>query len=226
MDIELIVTADGSPTLLLKGTNESYHSHFGAIQESKHVFIMAGLDYKLREKQSTSNTISILEIGMGTGLNVLLSLLYKDSLEFMQFKYTALEPFPIDVSYIKQLNYSTLANAISYQPVFEFIHTMDWDYFIEINKGFHLKKTHSTLQDFTTNETYDIVFFDAFSPNISPDMWSQEIFDKLFKLITPGGVLVTYCAKGIVKRCLKAAGFKVENLPGPPGKREMIRANK
>ena len=222
MEIELIVTADGSPTLSLKGKNESYHSHFGAIQESKHVFINAGLNFKLNEKDS----ISILEIGMGTGLNVLLSLLFKESHEFIQINYTALEPFPIAVSYIKELNYPFLLNAVSYQPAFEFIHTMAWDYFFEIKKGFHLKKSFSRLQDFTTNETYDLVFFDAFSPNISPDMWTQDIFDKLFNFITPGGVLVTYCAKGSVKRCLKAAGFKVENIPGPPGKREMTRANK
>lgn len=220
MEIQLQITDDGSHTLYVPKLNEHYHSTFGAIQESRHVFLSAGFDYICSKKQ----TINLLEVGFGTGLNAFLTLLQKgDKL----VNYTAIEAFPLGDGINNQLNYPEQLNVPESGVIFHSLHDASWEKAVKIVPGFMLKKIHIKLQDFMPNhDEYDLVYFDAFAPDIQPELWTVEVFRKLFLAMAVGGVLVTYSAKGIVKQNLKAAGFNIERLPGPPGKRHMLRAEK
>jgi tRNA U34 5-methylaminomethyl-2-thiouridine-forming methyltransferase MnmC len=226
MKPNLIKTEDGSHSLYIKELNEHYHSIHGAIQESKHVFINAGLKSIISQKPSS---ISILEIGLGTGLNALLTFI--DSTEFTgTITYTALEAFPISIELAKELNYpellltSELNNKASFRTVFNELHSSEWEKEISLSENFIFHKIKNTLQKVEFKNTYDLVYFDAFGPPVQPEMWTEELFSKIFSATNSNGILVTYCAKGEVKRILKKVGFTVESLEGPPGKREMIRA--
>ncbi|MBA3704615.1 MAG: tRNA (5-methylaminomethyl-2-thiouridine)(34)-methyltransferase MnmD [Bacteroidetes bacterium] len=218
MKYELIKTADGSHSLYVKDLDEHYHSVHGAIQEGKHVFA-SPLAPLLKER----GTINILEIGLGTGLNVLLTYL-----EFLKnsttINYTALEAFPLDNNIISQLNYLELLDAKQHQGFFNKIHESAWEQTVELDKNFNLHKIKNTLQQVIFENQFDIIYFDAFGPRVQPEMWTEEIFTKIYAATKLNGFLVTYCAKGEVKRTLKKVGFTVETLPGPPGKREMVRA--
>ncbi len=168
---------------------------------------------------------NVLEIGLGTGLNALLTLLEADK-HRNRIYYTALEPYPLETPITESLNYCELLNAPAYQKRFEKIHNCPWEEMIEISEFFRLTKKKCRLQDYSSNEVFSLVYYDAFAPSAQPELWTREIFEKLLSMMLPESVLVTYCSKGDVRRAMQAAGFIVEKLPGPPGKREILRAVK
>ena len=217
---ELVITKDGSHTLFLPELNEHYHSIFGAIQESKHVFIKEGLNYLNRKN------ITVFEIGFGTGLNAMLTILEAIQNNF-GVDYYAIEKYPLDIKTIYQLNYPELLKLNKYKKdLFYRIHKTEWGIKTEFNNNFSLTKIKNDITEFSIPFLYDIVYFDAFAPEKQPEMWSIDIFKMIYSNLAAGGILVTYCAKGIVKRTLQSAGFDVEGIPGPSGKREIIRARK
>ena len=212
------ITEDGSHTLYLEELDETYHSKHGAIQEAMHVFIDAGLNY-VNQPQ-----LNILEIGFGTGLNAFLTL--KESTA-TTINYTSLEAFPLQNNIIEQLNYiEELGLDNDSIKLFSKLHKVEWETYQEIIPAFNLNKVKVELANYKTTEKFDIIYFDAFGPRVQPEMWDKAIFENMFDILSDKGVLVTYCAKGSVKRTLKEVGFEVEPLPGPPGKREMTRAKK
>lgn len=215
--MKIIITDDGSSSLYNKELNETYHSSHGAIQESLLVFIANGLNYFKKE------TISILEVGFGTGLNTFLTLLNGNK---KTVYYTALETFPLLPDIVKQLNYTDFFNEAKAIPLFQKIHESEWEKACSITNKFTLLKSNIKVQNICYEQQFDLIYYDAFGPIAQPDMWTIAIFEKLFLTLKPNGILVTYCAKGEVKRMLKAVGFKVESLSGPPGKREITRAIK
>ncbi|MBW6497908.1 MAG: tRNA (5-methylaminomethyl-2-thiouridine)(34)-methyltransferase MnmD [Bacteroidales bacterium] len=218
----IVKTDDGSHTLELVGMDEHYHSTFGAVQESRHVFIQHGL-LALSGKNAVVN---ILEIGFGTGLNALLTLLEAEKAK-QQVVYHALEPFPLQREEYELLNYPALMKKEGLQQTFINFHESEWDNDIEISPGFTLRKKSSGLGEANLPANFfHLVYFDAFGPDTQPELWTQPMFEKLFLAMTAGGILTTYCAKGSVRRAMKASGLAVEKLPGPPGKREMTRAVK
>ncbi len=217
MELRLVHTADGSHSIYLPELNEHYHSVHGAIQESKHVFIHAGFH------AIHHNPLHILEIGLGTGLNALLTLLENKNQPRL-VNYTSLEKYPLTPEVYSTLNYPQLLHGGSVE--FLKIHETPWEKVQLINDWFSIIKHHVSVQQWQPKQYYHLIYFDAFAPEKQPDMWTEEIFLKLFECLVPAGILVTYCAKGIVKRRLKCCGFEVQTLPGPPGKREMIRAIK
>lgn len=185
-----------------------------------HVFINSGL--KVLQKDETLN---ILEIGLGTGLNAFLSFMETLNGQLM-IKYTAVEPYPVHEALIKELNYPRLLKAEKWRGLFEHLHNCSWSLNIKLTEKFNFIKINSPLYKTELTQEYDLIYFDAFSPEIQPEMWTLDVFTKLFKSLKEEGCLVTYCAKGEVKRTMKSAGFIIESLPGPPGKREIIRAIK
>lgn len=219
---QLITTSDGSHSLFIESFDESYHSIHGAIQESKHVFIEAGLkNLTLEEGQ----ILEVLEMGFGTGLNVFLTYL---AAKKQAIHYTSLEAYPVEFEMIQQLNYvEELEVNESDKAIFEKLHQADWNQKIAISTNFHLTKLNQKLEevDLPSNH-FDLVYYDAFAPSAQPELWTETIFTKLFACMKEGGVLTTYCAKGVVKRTLKKVGFQIKALPGPPGKREMTKATK
>jgi tRNA U34 5-methylaminomethyl-2-thiouridine-forming methyltransferase MnmC len=217
-----LITADGSSTLVLPGLNEQYHSKKGAIQESKIVYIAHGFNYLKK------TNLTILEIGLGTGLNCLLTYAaFIDNKEVISIDYTALEPFPIQNNLIDKLNYPALIEIENAEQVFQQIHACKPNEKVFLEKDFTFTYSNDSVQTYVPKNTnFDLIYFDAFGPAVQPEMWTSEIFEKMYALLNPNGVLVTYCAKGEVKRTLKSVGFKVEGLNGPPGKREVTRALK
>lgn len=220
--LKVIETQDGSHSLLNESMNETYHSTHGAIQESLHVFIKNGLHFLLEKKDRPE--ITILEIGFGTGLNALLAL--RESLKGeVKIRYTTVEAFPVAQQFIAQLNYADQLNLNPAQ--FLELHQVDWNKVVTITPTFDIEKREGTVQEMNfEDEAYDLVFFDAFAPNKQPEMWEKLLLQKIFQAMKEESVFVTYCAKGQFKRDLKSVGFKVETLPGPPGKREMVRGLK
>lgn len=218
-DIRVILTGDGSHSLLNAELDETYHSRHGALQESEYVFIKQGLDYWLeRNKQEQ---LAILEVGLGTALNAWLTF-HSPMLAGRKVRYFAIEKFPLMKELWQQLNYATHEREL-----FEKIHALPWNSWQQVTPRATLFKSKSTLQDVALPDlNFDIVYYDAFAPNKQPDMWTVEVLQKVVTKLQTGGVFVTYCAKGQLKRDLKALGLEVESLPGPPGKREMIRAIK
>ncbi|NJM26416.1 MAG: tRNA (5-methylaminomethyl-2-thiouridine)(34)-methyltransferase MnmD [Bacteroidia bacterium] len=218
--VKIITTADGSHSLLNEALHETYHSHHGAVQESMHVFIEHGLHHLLR--QSPDKNISILEIGFGTGLNVLLTWRALRGAE-TTVRYTSIESFPLDRSVWGVLNYALDDEKV----IFENMHASAWNEWVGLSPAFQLYKWNTTLQQASLGATlFDLVYYDAFAPGKQPEMWTREMLTKVVSQLRPGGVLVTYCAKGQLKRDLKALGLEVESLQGPPGKKEMTRATK
>jgi tRNA U34 5-methylaminomethyl-2-thiouridine-forming methyltransferase MnmC len=223
---ELIVihTEDGSTSLFHNGLQETYHSVHGAIQESQHVFIEAGLHHWLRV--SNRQTISILEIGFGTGLNALLTALAAEKVG-VEIEYQTIEAFPLTMEMVTLLNYPVIIGTDNAKSVFENMHQTQWNHPSKMSPYFHFVKRDLRLQeaDFA-DEKFDLIFFDAFGPDKQPDMWERSNLVKLARAMKPQGVFVTYSAKGQLKRDLVSLGLLVEKIPGPPGKREMIRATK
>lgn len=218
MKREIITTNDGSSSIYIPEMDETYHSVHGAVQEALHVFIKNGLGLL------SSKEINVFELGFGTGLNAILSEQYSSQNSIL-INYHSIEAFPVEVSLVKLLNYNDI---IKYNvEIFDSIHSAKWEVLNRISETFQLKKIEAKIQDFELDKNhYDIVFFDAFGPRAQSEMWSVEILQKMYDGLKPDGKLVTYCAQGQFKRDLKSIGFKVENLPGPPGKREMTVATK
>lgn len=231
MERKIIKTEDGSYSLRVEQLNENYHSTHGAIQESRHVFIRAGLDHLY--ERFPGKEIRILEVGFGTGLNALMTY-HAAASKKSSLVYHTLEAFPVEQALLAGLgaNYSGLLSENAPQAagqlleVFEQMHLAGWNEAAVIGH-MQLKKINDTLQHaLLEKEFYDLVFFDAFGPPVQPEMWTEEIFRKIAAAMQPGGILVTYCAKGEVKRNMKKAGLAIERLQGPPGKREMTRGTR
>ena len=223
-ELKIITTSDGSHSLLNTDINETYHSTHGAVQESIHVFIKNGLDFLLKQKQLSE--INILEIGFGTGLNVLLSMQHAP-LAGKRINYTSLEGFPIDIELAQQLNYPTVLTTPGAVAKFEGLHKMPWNKEVEVQPDFYLTKLKSKLEEAELgSKKFDLVYYDAFAPSKQPEMCTMPILGNVAEAMKHKGVFVTYCAKGQLKRDLKSLGLAVETLEGPPGKKEMVRAVK
>lgn len=225
----IVKTADGSHSLFVAELDEHYHSIHGAIQESKHVFIEAGLKQfispLLVPHSTAGNSLNILEIGFGTGLNTLLTFIEAEKISTI-IDYSAIEAYPVSPDLIKQLNYVELLGAKNNRIFFDRMHSCEWEKPLELVNQFIFCKIKNTLQNIVLESKYNLIYFDAFGPRVQPEMWREDVFAKLFAATRSNGYLVTYCAKGEVKRTLKRVGYSVESLPGPPGKREMVRARK
>lgn len=227
---ELILTSDGSHSLRSPLFGESYHSLHGAVQESSHVYIRAGLAYA-HERYSGASELSILELGFGTGLNALLSLLYAFE-QGLSIHYAAIEAYPIDAELAARLNYALVLSLTEAESaLFMEMHRLPWGKVGRLSTGrmgrvanMSLEKRHGFFEELSDEEAYELVYYDAFAPSVQPDCWNMEMVKKVRRALRPGGVLTTFSAQGAFRRRLQAAGFEVERLPGPPGKREMLRA--
>lgn len=219
MKRNIVTTADGSKTIQIEDWNEQYHSIHGAVQEAYHVFIKNGLN------QFQNQNVSILEIGFGTGLNALITFVEAKKLG-LNVHYEGVEAFPVSSNEIAELDYVATLDFQSYEKQFLQMHQSDWGIDVELTKGFTLFKNKLDFQEITHQNLFNLIYFDAFGYRVQPELWSQLVFEKMFNSLKDGGVLVTYSAKGIVRRTMQKVGFSVERLPGPPGKREMLRATK
>ncbi len=218
MKFKIINTSDKSDTIFNSKYNESYHSTYGARSESTHVFIETGLNY------CQLKSIKIFEVGFGTGLNTILT--YIESIKRnLKVEYTAIELFPVDLEIINQLNYTEFL-SVDQKDVYSKLHTCKWNENVKISESFTFQKTNSNFNNYIFSNKYDIIYFDAFAPDKQPEMWSTKNFAKIYEALNKQGILTTYSSKGIVKNNLRSAGFKVSRLPGPIGKRHILRAEK
>lgn len=218
MQREIRLTSDGSHTIALAGTQVTYHSHHGAIAESMHVFIDAGFRFLLSTRHRP--LLTVLEVGMGTGLNALLTL--REALAIKQkVRYIAIETDPLQETEFSAINHGALLGV---QTAFENIHRCPWEKECLINDDFILHKKNISLLDLVPTETVDCIYFDAFAPTDQPELWTEDVFTKLRSMLAPDGVLVTYSSKSSMRRAMTAAGFRVTKIPGPMGKRDMVRA--
>lgn len=223
MKREIIITGDGTNTIYLPEWEENYHSKHGATQEALHVFIEKGLlDYFQR---SNTNEISILEIGFGTGLNALLTLMQARKKE-LDIHYSAVEAYPVQQEELDSLNYVEMLAQENLTELFKKLHDTAWEKENDITSYFRLHKRKQLFSEISDDARFNLIYFDAFGPRVQPELWTEAIFERMYKALKNDGSLVTYSAKGTVRRAMQAVGFKVERLVGPPGKREMIRANK
>ena len=222
MEKKIHVTGDGSHTLFVPELNEFYHSAKGAYSESMHVFINRGLKEVTNRKK-----LNILEIGFGTGLNCLLTFIEAEKNDLHVF-YDALEPYPLDWDLVSKLNYTSIIQYNDAEKLLKTFHQSEWDSWVDFNDWFSLRKSKIRIEDVKLDfDNYDLVYYDAFGPGVQSEMWMRKNFLKVFQSMKRGGVLVTYCAKGQVRRDMENTGFFVERLPGTSaGKREMIRAFK
>lgn len=218
MERKIITSQDGSSTIYVPALDEHYHSVKGAIQESEHIFINYGLG-AIEKKE-----IRVFEVGFGTGLNAWLSSLYAEKNQ-IRISYYGIEKYPLDPDEVAQLNFAEIKGDLG-KDLFLKLHRCNWNEEILLSEYFSLSKDPVDLKKCTPNGSFDICFFDAFAPDKQPELWTEEIFRKIHHHLLPGGIFITYSAKGIVRRALKAVGFTVEKLPGPPGKREITRATK
>jgi tRNA U34 5-methylaminomethyl-2-thiouridine-forming methyltransferase MnmC len=215
---EIVLTADGSHSLYNLELNEHYHSKYGALQESKFIYINKGLQYVL---ESHTEKLDILEMGFGTGMNCYLTFLADIKLNI---HYTAIDILPLPPSIFNQLNYPLVTETLQYTDIFQKMHECEWEKEIKISGNFSIVKFQKSLLEFQTNQKFDLIYFDAFGPSAQPELWSLNVFEKIKSLMNFGGVLVTYCSKGDVRRTMMTVGLHVTKLPGPPGKREILRA--
>jgi tRNA U34 5-methylaminomethyl-2-thiouridine-forming methyltransferase MnmC len=220
MQRKLVLTSDGSHTLYVEELNEHYHSTHGAVQESMHVYIQAGLMPLVEQKDK----LDILEMGFGTGLNALLTMLNAPD---TKINYTTIEAYPLTAEELAALNYSGLFKDSRAGDLFMKMHNADWGVPVTITDNFTITKLHEHFESLTfESHSFDLVYYDAFAPAVQPELWKPEIFKKIYFWMTNHGVLVTYCAKGEFKRTLAAEGFHVVILPGPPGKNQITKAVK
>jgi tRNA U34 5-methylaminomethyl-2-thiouridine-forming methyltransferase MnmC len=214
-------TADGSSTVVVPALKATYHSMYGALQESRHIFVQSGLEYYLH-RYPLARELSVFEMGFGTGLNALLTCLTSVGGKVPVF-YEAIERFPLSQGEIAQLNYADhIAGSSAF---FTAIHSAAWGARATLHDSFVLQKVSADIIEYTPTEKYHIIYFDAFAPNVQPELWTVQMFARLADILLHPGILVTYCSKGDVQRAMKAAGFHLEKLPGPKGKREIIRAS-
>lgn len=225
MERKIVITGDGSSTIHLPEWDEQYHSKHGAIQEAYHVFIKHGLHYFLENNPDYEKPISILEIGFGTGLNAFITLLESEKLG-ISINYTGIEGYPVLMDEIQQLNYPTVLEAEERDNLFKLLHETPWESQQLISTQFSLTKQKKLFFEIHDVNTYHIIYFDAFGARVQPELWTEVLFKKMYDALQAKGVLVTYSAKGSARRAMQAVGFKVEKLPGPLGKREMLRACK
>lgn len=221
MKRKIIITDDGSTTIHLPDLDEQYHSKHGAIQEAYHVFVNTGLGYLLKQMQP--NPLKILEIGFGTGLNAFITLLEADKNK-IPISFTGVEAYPISSLEIQKLNYPLLLNST--EAYFKKLHQSQWEKQISISTYFSILKRKQFFSEINDKNNCHLIYFDAFGARVQPELWTEQIFKKMHTALKKGGVLVTYSAKGSVRRAMQTVGFEVERLPGPPGKREMLRAHK
>ena len=219
MKREIIITDDGSTTIHIPEWNEQYHSTHGAIQEAYHVFIKMGLSlFKDQE-------LSIMEIGFGTGLNCFITYLEAEKYA-LKIDYVGVEAYPISDEELRGLNYISELKATKNKDVFERIHAVSWNKKHVFSNDFTLNKRQQLFEEIDAKNKFDLIYFDAFGARVQPELWTESIFEKMYDALNVNGVLVTYSAKGSVRRAMQSVGFKVEKLEGPPGKREMLRAIK
>lgn len=219
MKREIIKTSDGSTTIHLQEWDECYHSKHGAIQEAKHVFIKNGLNL------FEDNPVNILEVGFGTGLNAFITFL-ESNIKNQKINYVGVEAYPVEANEVLEMNYVEELNADNYKDVFQKMHECEWNQKTQISPNYSLTKRKQFFDEINDFEIFDLIYFDAFGYRVQPELWSTEIFQKMYNSLKPNGVLVTYAARGVVKRSMLSVGFTVEKLAGPPGKREMFRAFK
>jgi len=224
MTREIIVTSDGSHSISIPEMGVTYHSSHGAIQESMHVFIESGLRY-LSKKDLAPSGLSVLEMGFGTGLNTLLTAAEAASTGQYVY-YETIEPHPLEMSIALSLNYCDQLNRPDLKNFFTHMHECKWDTVVELIPHFSFKKINSSLIDYIPNQLFNIIYFDAFAPDVQPDLWTSGIFKKMYDAMKPDAVLTTYCSKSIVRKAMSEAGLSVEKIPGPPHKREIVRAVK
>ncbi len=217
----LQLTSDGSHTIMHHQLNQTYHSRHGALQESLHVFIEAGLRPAMQSNQS----LSIFEFGFGTGLNAWLTAIESASNNFPIY-YETIEAFPVEEALWRMLNFGTLKYNHADAGLLTKLHEAPWETFTEIHPFFQIKKLHCSFVEYQPSSLFDLIYFDAFSPNAQPELWTVAVFEKLYGMMNEGGLLTTYCSKSYVRRNMQAAGFVVKKLAGPPGKREMLTAGK
>ena len=219
MKREFILTADGSSSVAIPQLDLTYHSRHGAIQESMHVYIEGGLKYLFSK---TTEPVLIFEMGFGTGLNAFLTAIEAEKHQRRGY-YTSIEPYPLKPVEALQLNYGDLLNKNDH---FLKLHESNWEEEIPLNPFFTFQKRKTDFTTCSTSKKFNLIYYDAFAPAAQPELWTVDIFQKLYNLLLPGGILVTYSAKGSVRRAMKTAGLQVTKLPGPKGKREMLRAEK
>lgn len=217
------VTEDGSNTLVHPKFNAHYHSVFGAIQESNHVFIDSGL--KFQQPNLQDNRCRILEVGFGSGLNAFNTLISSEELS-INIDYVGVEQYPISLETVSQLNFPTAFNREDLQSTFNKMHDIEWEKPVKISENFTLEKRQQDIFNLIDENDYDLIFYDAFGPGAQPELWTAPIFEILFKSLKDQGVLVTYCAQGAARRAMQSVGFTVQRCPGPPSKRHMLRAVK
>lgn len=218
-DLSLFATRDGSYTLYSHRIDERYHSVHGAVQESLHVFIASGFD------RVAAEPVRVLEVGLGTGLNMLLTWIEADQ-RARCVEYTALEPHPLPVDMLEALGHTEALGREDLHRPFKELMALPSGGTAVPSPHFRFELRHARVQELEEVDAYDLVYFDAFGPATQPEMWTLAVFNTLFRAMRPGAVLVTYCAKGAVRRTMQAAGFSVERAPGPVGKKEMLRATK
>jgi len=220
MEKEIIETGDGSMSLYLPAWDENYHSKHGAIQEAYHVFMRSGLDLF-----PDGENVSILEMGFGTGLNCMISFL-ETQRRGLKVEYVGLEAYPLPCETILKLNHLRQLEAEKFKAFYHRMLEAEWDLKVEIHNNFALHKRVLKFENFDQSENFDLIYFDAFGARVQPELWTEAIFAKMYAALRNNGILVTYSAKGSVRRAMQAVGFEVERLPGPPGKREMLRGRK
>jgi tRNA U34 5-methylaminomethyl-2-thiouridine-forming methyltransferase MnmC len=223
LERKIVRTADGSTTIFITDWDEHYHSKHGALQEAFHVFIKHGLE-EVRQLK-TGEVIHIMEVGFGTGLNAFITLMEAEKLG-LQINYMGIEPYPVSQKELEALNYTERFPQEGAKLYFELLHKSEWEKEVEITDFFNLHKKQQFFHEITFENSFDLIYFDAFGARVQPELWTEDIFAIMFRSMKKGGVLVTYSAKGSVRRAMLAVGFHVERLPGPPGKREMLRARK
>lgn len=221
MKREILITGDGSVTIHLPDWDEQYHSKHGAIAEAKHVFIETGL--RFMQSKEKKQALAILEIGFGTGLNALLTLGNAEANKLPIF-YTGVEAFPVVASEVEQLNYPEQLGVS--KDVFMALHHSPWEESTVMSPYFSLEKRKQQFSEIDDTNRFHLIYFDAFGARVQPELWTEAIFKQMYTALKDGGVLVTYSAKGSVRRAMQEVGFQVERLAGPPGKREMLRATK
>jgi tRNA U34 5-methylaminomethyl-2-thiouridine-forming methyltransferase MnmC len=219
MKRKIIVTDDGSTTIQLTEWEEQYHSKNGAIQEAKHVFIKQGLTTINKQE------ISILEIGFGTGLNAFITFLEAQKRN-LTIHYVGVEAYPVLKEELNKMNYVTQLNAQNQKGIFDEMHNSNWNKTCKITPDFSLTKRKQFFEEIDDKNEFNLIYFDAFGAQVQPELWTESVFKKMYNTLKNNGMLVTYSAKGSVRRAMQSVGFFVERLPGPPGKREMLRATK
>ncbi|MFI5153481.1 MAG: tRNA (5-methylaminomethyl-2-thiouridine)(34)-methyltransferase MnmD [Chitinophagales bacterium] len=219
MNPELFVTSDGSHSLRIRGTETTYHSKSGAISESRHVFINAGL----RPLLNREDQLPVLEIGFGTGLNALLTYMEGENSK-KPIHYECIDTFWLEPDLVASLNYCECLNRSDLKSVFTLLHDSDLEKKLLIGNYFQFQKIQCSLLDFNPSKRFQIIYLDTFAPDEQPELWTLEVFDRLYHWLLPRGLVVTYSAKGAVRRALSSAGFIIERLPGYFPKKEMTRA--